>query len=185
MKRQMKTGVIAAIIAAAATIIVAAINLIPAYTKKESSPPPPTAVTVNVNLTSDLQEIRKAVSNVNNKNHPVETWRRLDSDEQKGFYETQLNELERKLTAARVAPDGVKFMFGIGVNQPHLGWISVFLREGDNQPFRYSIKKDTNSGDEGAVEKAIITKLQGGAVLPIGWTYHSESFIYATAELQR
>jgi hypothetical protein len=114
----------------------------------------------------------------------VQTWRRLDSDQQRGFYETQLDQLEKKLTDSHVAPDGVKFMFGIGVNEPHLGWISAFVRQGDNAQFIYSLKQENNSGVPGAVETEIIEKVRDREILPIGWTYHSASFIYATAELR-
>jgi hypothetical protein len=138
---------------------------------------------VTITLTGSATEVQKVISGGAASRTAVQTWRRVDSDTQQGFYQTQLAELSQKLTAAHVAPDGVKFMFGIGRDEPHRGWMSVFVREGDNKPFVYQVTEEKNNGQAGAVQAEIINKLKDGAVIPIGWTYGSESFIYATAKL--
>ncbi len=144
--------------------------------------------TVNEQQT-EIEQLRKDVYNITkpvaltaqqrpaivSKEGNNQVWKRLDSNEQRGFYQTQRQE-------SRVAPDGVKFMFGIR-SDDHRGWISVFVRQGDDLPVRYSVREEPNSGIPGDVESKLIEKLQSQEVIPIGWTYQSESFIYATAEL--
>jgi hypothetical protein len=143
-------------------------------------------------LKTNVSDLTKAIAPLSKQRpiivaRPGATWKQLDSDTQPGFYDTQLSELERKLTEAHVAPDGVKFMFGIGADEPHRAWIWVLVREGDDLPVVYSVKQEPNPGLVGTVEARItqlLNALNQREILPIGWTYHSASYIYATAELQ-
>jgi len=191
MTRRLRNNRIIAIISVIGTIVIAVAAFTEAVDKlarllglrKEPINGGPTQVTFTV--TPRGAEVILAIKQVSTEAGSIQTWKRLDSDTQRGFYQMQLAELSKKLTDSHVAPDGVKFMFGIGRDEPHRGWISVFVREGDDKPFVYSVKEEKNNGQEGAVEAEIVRKLKDGPVLPIGWTYKSESFIYATAELKQ
>lgn len=178
--RRWSQTVVAAIIGGIFLVIVAVFNRM---SEKPPPPPPQQPQTIKVVLSSEWQGIEQAKRAVSVNRKETEIWQRLDSSRQPGFYEEQLTDLEQKLTECHVAPDGVKFMFGIGLDEPHRGWISVFVRRGDEQPFVYKLHNDPNPGEPGSGERAIIEKLASGEVLPIGWTYKSKSFIYATANV--
>jgi hypothetical protein len=141
------------------------------------------SATLTIPLAQSAVNTINATNTLNAALGTIQKWKRLDSDKQRGFYQRQLAELSRKLTEAHVRPNGVKFLMGIRADT-HEAWISVFVREGDNLPFVYSVQEEKNDGVPGSVETRIIQKLSDQDVLPIGWTHKSDSFIYATVALQ-